>query len=214
MFELFDRRQEFDVRYGNLPHWYQPGVTYFVTFRTADSVPVSLTRSWHLRRQQWLTHHGFDARGEWKVQLRYKPELEKEFHATFTRAFMEYLDRGLGQCLLKQSAVAHAVADTLKHFDGERYHLGDFILMPNHVHLLVCLLGTTEIESVCTSWKKFSATTINRMLQRSGRLWQEESFDHLVRSPEQFEHLQRYIRDNPKKANLKSGEFLYAQRTM
>jgi hypothetical protein len=50
MFELFDRKQPYSVRGGNLPHWYQPGVTYFVTFRTEDSVPQPLVRKWHSER--------------------------------------------------------------------------------------------------------------------------------------------------------------------
>ena len=52
-FEFFDRREDFSVRQGNLPHWYQPGATYFITFRTADSVPQALLRSWHSRRDDW-----------------------------------------------------------------------------------------------------------------------------------------------------------------
>jgi REP element-mobilizing transposase RayT len=86
--------------------------------------------------------------------------------------------------------------------------------MPNHVHLLVCLLGTAEIEAQCRSWKKYSAGQINRLSGHSGRFWQEESFDHLVRSVEQFEHFQCYIAENPKKARLPKGEYLHWQRPM
>jgi REP element-mobilizing transposase RayT len=90
--------------------------------------------------------------------------------------------------------------------------MGDLVVMPNHVHLLVCLLGDTEIEAQCTSWKHFTATRINRDLGRRGRFWQEESFDHLVRTAEQFEAIQRYITENPRKAGLHSGEFYYWKR--
>jgi len=79
--------------------------------------------------------------------------------------------------------------------------------MPNHVHLLVGLLGDTEIVAQCKSWKKFTAREINRRLGQKGRFWQEESFDHLVRSPEQFEAIQRYIADNPRKARLRDTDF-------
>ena len=58
--------------------------------------------------------------------------------------------------------------------------------MPNHVHLLVCLLGDTDLLKQCRSWKKFTAGKINQVLGQTGRFWQKESFDHLVRSPEQF----------------------------
>ena len=59
-FEFFDRREDFSVRQGNLPHWYQPGATYFITFRTADSVAQALLRSWHSRRDDWLRRHAID----------------------------------------------------------------------------------------------------------------------------------------------------------
>ncbi|HEX2474639.1 MAG TPA: hypothetical protein VHK01_07835, partial [Lacipirellulaceae bacterium] len=74
---------------------------------------------------------------------------------------------------------------------------------------LVCLLGETEIEAQCKSWKKYTATQINKLFMDSGRLWQEESFDHLVRSPEQFEYFQRYIAENPRKASLNPGDYLH-----
>ncbi len=210
MFELFDPRDEFVVRQGTLPHWYQPGVTYFVTFRTEDSVPQSLLRSWHRRRDDWLQRHGIDSREKgWKRRLRASPDIEREYNTMFTRPFMAYLDRGHGACVLRNMAIAQMVAGAMRHFDGERYHLGDFVVMPNHVHVLVCLLGTTEIETQCTSWKKYSAGEINRALGRCGRFWQEESFDHLVRSPEQFEYLQRYIAVNPERARLGEREYLH-----
>ncbi|MDZ4657855.1 MAG: transposase [Bythopirellula sp.] len=213
MFELFDPRQEYVVREGTLPHWYQPGVTYFVTFRTEDSVPQPLLRSWHLRRDQWLRAHGIDPTdAHWKIRLMATSELDREFHQQFTRAFMEYLDRGYGACPLRNPSVAKIVAGALLHFDGERYHLSDFVVMPNHVHLLVCLIGTTEIEAQCQSWKKYSAGQINRLLGRRGRFWQEESFDHLVRSGEQFEHFQRYIARNPEQARLRNSEYLHRVR--
>ncbi len=209
MFELFDRKGELTIREGNLPHWYQPGVTYFVTFRTEDSVPQPLSRSWHARRDVWLRRHGFDpTRDDWKSKLRENPELDDEYHGVFTREFRDFLDRGYGACELRDANLAEIVARSLRHFDGERYHLGDFVVMPNHVHLLVCLLGATEIERLCKSWKRFMAGEINRALGRQGRFWQEESFDHLVRSPEQFEHFQRYMAANPSEAGLAPGEYI------
>lgn len=210
-FELFDRKQDFSIRQANLPHWYQPGVTYFVTFRTADSVPDALAAQWRRAKANWLRMHGIDADSDdWKTALVQLPaEIEQEFHQEFTEEFDRYLDRGFGSCLLRRSDLASIVGESLRSFDGTRYHLGDFVVMPNHVHLLCCLIGDANMEARCESWKHFTARTINAMTSRSGRFWQSESFDHLVRSPEQFDRFRRYIADNPKKARLKSGEFLY-----
>ena len=125
---------------------------------------------------------------------------------------MEYLDRNYGECLLRDGRAAEIVAASLKFFDGDRYHLGDFVVMPNHVHVIVGLLGDTEIEAQCRSWKKYSAGQINELLGRQGRFWQEESFDHLIHSPEHFEYFQRYIAENPQQARLRPGEYQYWKR--
>jgi type I restriction enzyme R subunit len=109
--------------------------------------------------------------------------------------------------VLRRRELRNIVGDSLRHFDGDRYFMGDFIVMPNHVHLIVCLLGDTEIESQCASWKRFTARQINQKIGARGRFWQEESFDHLIRSSEQFEAIQRYIRNNP--ANLPQDHYLH-----
>jgi len=213
-FEFFDPKDEVVIREGNLPHWFQPGVTYFITFRTEDSVPQQLVKSWYGRREEWLRANGIEPQASnWRTRLRAAPELDKKFSTIFTREFMEYLDRGLGECVLRDQKLAAVVASSFHHFDGQKYHLGDFIVMPNHVHLLVCLLGATEIEPMCESWKHFTARQINKELGRQGRFWQEESFDHLVRSAEQLEALERYIAENPAKSGTGEGDYLHYRRS-
>jgi type I restriction enzyme R subunit len=66
----------------------------------------------------------------------------------------------------------------------------------------------------CDSWKTFTATRINRMLGRKGRFWQQDSFDHLVRSAEQFHFLRGYIADNPRRANLRLGEYVHWSKAL
>ncbi|HEY4233220.1 MAG TPA: hypothetical protein VGM76_07325 [Lacipirellulaceae bacterium] len=241
MIELFDPKQDYVVRQAQLPHWFQPGVTYFVTFRTADSMPASRLRLWHAQRDDWLRRHGIDpARSDWQARLRMMPgeavphaafphtacagngvagtlrvsTLETEFHRKFTQEFMEYLDQGHGACLLRNSAAAAEVASALGHFDGDRYVLTDYVVMPNHVHVLVCLLGETELTAQCESWKKYSAGQINALSGRRGRFWQAESFDHLVRTPEHFDYFRQYIADNPRRAKLKAAEYLHWSREL
>jgi REP element-mobilizing transposase RayT len=210
MFALFDPRDDVRIRRGtNLPHWYQPGVTYFVTFRTEDSIPRDVAELWHRRRRDWLARHGVRA-GDWQLGLAALPrELQRQYHDTFSREYLEHLDRGYGECLLRQPELAAIVGESLRSFDGDRYELGDFVVMPNHVHVLVCLQGETEIEKLCSSWKRYMARYINQRLGRKGRFWQEESFDHLVRSVAQFEAIRCYIADNPRKAHLREGQYLY-----
>jgi type I restriction enzyme R subunit len=90
--------------------------------------------------------------------------------------------------------------------------LGDFVVMPNHVHLLVGGLGRDRMLAQITSWKKWSAIQINKQLGLRGRLWQDESFDHLVRSEAAFDRFRRYIAENPAKAKLRLGEFIHWAR--
>jgi type I restriction enzyme R subunit len=209
-FELFDPKGDYSVRRGSLPHWYQPGVTYFVTYRTADSIPSDLLRMWHGRRDQWLRQHGLNpAASNWREKLQERAELADEYDRSFSRRFMEYLDQGHGACRLADPRIAEIIADNLQYSAGERYHLGDFVIMPNHVHLLVGLIGDTDIVSQCRSWKRFTATQINRLLGLRGRFWQEEAFDHLVRTPEHFDHFRRYIAQNPQQTKLSPGTFLH-----
>jgi type I restriction enzyme R subunit len=211
MFELFDPADDLRITEGNLPHWFQPGVTYFVTFRTEDSLPREVAEFWHRRRDDWLRRREINPIAQnWREALHQLPlDQQREYHKLFSVEYLHLLDKGWGECVLKRSELAAKVAASLNHFDGERYNLGDCVVMPNHVHLLVGLLGDTDIEGQCRSWKKFSAGEINRALGRSGRFWQEESFDHLVRSPESFERFQRYIAENGPRAGLTPGEYLF-----
>ncbi len=212
MFYLFDPNNDFQITAGsNLPHWFQPKVTYFITFRTEDSLPIGVAQRWYTERTAWLAQHGITTSApDWKDKLADLPKRHrKHFHETFSRQYMENLDKGLGACVLSRPELSKIVADSLLFFDGDRYHIGDFVVMPNHIHLLVCLLEGTNLLKQCRSWKKFSANRINKALDITGRFWQEESFDHLVRSPEQFCAIQQYIRKNP--SHLQNGEYFLHQ---
>ncbi len=92
-----------------------------------------------------------------------------------------------------------------------RYKLHSFVVMPNHVHLLVTPSVTAP------KWlgplKGFTAFEANKILARQGNpFWQHESYDHLVRSDEEFDRIQHYIEQNPVKAHLACtpGEFRWS----
>ena len=204
-FHLLDPEQELAVEYGRLPHWYQPGVTYFITFRTADSVPKAVMDDWQGRRRAWRRGRGFpDTAGADDLPA----AVRREYLRTFSAEFLEYLDRGYGACVLKRPELAQIVMDALLHFDGDRYEVADAVVMPNHVHVLVGLTGTTEVRVQCESWKHYTAVRINRRLGRRGEFWQVESFDHAVRTPAAFDRFRSYIAENPGQAGLRDGEYL------
>lgn len=219
LFSLFDPGEDVEISSRNLPHWEQAGKTYFITFRTEDSLPRAVIDAWHQERDEWLNRHGIyrsaslrDANA-WRAAFACLPApTRREFHERFTEKFHRLLDDCHGECVLRSPELAQIVADSLLHFDGDRYEIGDFVVMPNHVHLLVQFLGSVKMKIQCESWKHFTATQINRKLGRKGYFWQGESFDHLVRNPEQFDGLRRYIAENPEQAKLREGEYLHYVR--
>ncbi|MCC9641081.1 transposase [Rhodopirellula sp. JC740] len=113
---------------------------------------------------------------------------------------------------MRSRTIAEIVAKSLLHFDGSRYEMGDFVIMPNHVHLLATFPTERDMRKQAASWMRFTARQINVRLGTSGHFWQQEPFDHLVRSSEQYEMLRNYIADNPKKAGLTTGNFLHHRR--
>ena len=106
------------------------------------------------------------------------------------------------------------VAESLRRFHGEQYVLSDFVVMPNHVHVLAAFADEQAMLAQCESWKHYTAHEINRALGRRGRFWQQDGFDHLVRSAEQYDHLRRYIADNPERARLQPDEYVYETREL
>jgi REP element-mobilizing transposase RayT len=204
-FTPFDPDAETQKFRNHLPHWRQADVTYFVTTRLADSVPQRTLRAWNEEREIWLCANGCPSLE--KVES-LPDELRHEYHARFTAKFQNYLDAGEGACHLRRPEAASIVADALRFFDAKRYHLGEFVVMPNHLHLLVTPVTGAELSSILHSWKRFTAREINKLLGREGRLWQAESFNHIVRSEVQLERFRRYIAANPVKARLRQGEYL------
>jgi len=101
------------------------------------------------------------------------------------------------------------VASSLHHGDGQDYWLSDFVVMPNHVHLVLAFAADEAMLAQCESWKHFTARKINRALGRFRRFWEQDAFDHLIRSPEEFESVRRYIAENPICAKLLSSEYIH-----
>ena len=197
LFNPFDKGSPV-ARYGRyLPHWRQAGATYFVTFRLADSIPKEKLQQWEAELKAWI-----EANPE-----PHNDSQREEYNRRFTEQFHAWLDAGEGECLLTNSEAGKAVEEALRHFDGERYVLGHFVVMPNHVHVLVKPMGDHTLTDITHSWKSFSAHRINELLNREGRLWQPESFDYLVRTGDQLEKFSTYICENPVKARLREGCF-------
>jgi type I restriction enzyme R subunit len=149
----------------------------------------------------------------WRESFRKRhPDLYDEFQATFWNRWHDELDRAHGQCVLKDPACAKVIVDSLLFRNEVDYLITDFVVMPNHVHLLCAFRDPDAMLAQCESWKRYTATQLNRKLKGKGRFWQSDAFDHLIRSEDEFQYLRRYIAANPTKARLNPGEFVAYQR--
>ncbi len=194
---------------GFLPHWRQAGCTYFVTFRLADSLPHRVLEEWKYERKQWLAARGVDLRAMgWRRAIKMLSEQDRLlFERFFLGKLLTGLDEGHGECVLRLPEISQIVADSLWFFHATRLTMGDFVVMPNHVHALMTPLEGFELETILHSIKSFTAQQINSRLGRTGSVWMEESYDHVVRDSEELVRIQHYIRANPAKAHLPDTDF-------
>ena len=183
---FFSRFADTSVHNRNLPHWGQDGVIAFVTFRLADSIPAAKLRKWQEEKDLWLKEHP----EPWDEDIR------KEYADTFPRRMDEWLDAGSGDCLLAQSACCRIVENALEHFNGTRYVLHSYIVMPNHVHVMFEMERREDLPKVVHSWKSFTANEINKVCGRTGTVWQSEYFDRLIRNEEHYSRTLEYIKKN------------------
>ncbi len=183
-----------------LPHWHQDGVWCFITWRLADSLPQEFIHGWLKKRHDWLQAHP----RPWNAVT------EALYHELFSDSYLDRLDEGHGACILKQEAHAAAVEQALRFFDGERYTLKSFVIMPNHVHVLVRLHEGWPLERIVQNWKERSAKSINALQGSRGQVWQRGYFDRLIRSLEHWDFVNGYICRNPALAKLERGFRLWS----
>ncbi|MBV6449725.1 MAG: hypothetical protein MHPDNHAH_00438 [Anaerolineales bacterium] len=176
-----------------LPHIQIAGATYFITFRLANSLPKE----------------ALDKLAQEKRKIIELPDTQKEStHRAWFALYDDYLDKVLyGDLYLKNEQIANVVAEAIQFRDGKVYDLISYCIMLNHVHLVCTPLekmagmyyGLTEILH---SLKRHTAREANKILQRNGAFWQDESYDHFIRDDAELERIVKYVLYNPVKANL------------
>ncbi len=160
---------------GYLPHFDAAGVFQHIVFRLHGSLPGGVLNDLKApapKGEEWRT------------------------------AIDNALDRSLGPVWLADPENARLVVDALMRFDGERYRLLAWCVMPNHVHVLVQQREGWPLGVVVKSWKTFSARAINQRLGREGAFWAKDYFDRYMRDSDQVEAARLYIEANPVKAGL------------
>lgn len=163
----------------NLPHWHPEGRAIFLTWRLYGSLPEHVLTTAARNRSNNLAGKQF-------------ARLER------------FLDRAsFGPLWLRETEVAQAVEDCIRRgaLELSHYELLAYVVMPNHAHLLI--EPRLPIDRIMRGIKGVSARDANRLLKRRGlAFWQNESFDHWIRTPAEGEKVARYIENNPVKAGL------------
>ena len=170
---------------GYLPHLDQPDTVQFITFRLADAVPADVVAGWRT-----------------ELKLSGQEDTDDPRSAELRKRIERYADQGHGACWLRDGRIAAIVQGALLHFDGERYRLLAWVVMPNHVHALIETLPGFPLSDIVQSWKSFTAKEANRVLNRSGRFWMEDYFDRYVRDEIHLSATMSYIDRNPVDAGL------------
>ena len=161
---------------GYLPHCDVPGLLQFISFRLADSLPADALEG---------LCQDSDERNS-RIE--------------------ELLDAGYGECLLQPPEVAAIVENALLHFDGQRYLLLAWCVMPNHVHLLIQTREEWNLSDLLHGWKSFTSHAINSHLGRNGAVWMADYFDRYIRDDLHLAAVIEYIHGNPVKAGLADDE--------
>lgn len=160
---------------GYLKHIEAGANAQFVTFRLADSLPQAVVQEIESHRDE-------------------KAKLYQKYETA--------LDAGYGSCLMKNPVGAQIVQNALRFHHHRLYELLSWVVMPNHVHVLLLPDTSTKLSQIMHSIKSFTASELNRMLGGTGRVWQPEYFDRIIRDPSHFEATVSYIEWNPVKAGL------------
>ena len=182
---------------GYLPHCDHPGLLQSITYRLADSLPVAVLEG--------LT-----------VELRRLPPERQD--AERRRQIEDWLDAGHGSCALRVLEAAACVVDTWRRFAGERYDLIAWVVMPNHVHVLIRAYDGVSLAKIVQSWKSYTGRRIRPLMgecrgEAAGRapglrrrsqegVWAREYWDRFIRNEQHFNTAVAYIHENPVKAGL------------
>jgi putative transposase len=204
--ETFTRR--------NLPHWYMPSATHFVTFRLAGTLPQPVLADLKAHKEQLLKK---------KMAGQTRASHRALVHKQLFAAYDHYLDRHRDIHWLDDPQVAAMIRRSLYFWNGRKYGLRAYCIMPNHVHVLLRPFdderaSTSEtlvlrevgeisdrdspLSGIMHSLKSYTAHEGNKLLGRTGSFWQHESYDHWVRDEEELERILAYINANPVKAGL------------
>lgn len=185
----------------NLPHWQCENAIYHVSFRLSDSVPED-------QHNEWLAEREAIENIAVQANRPLTEEEEQRIRFLYSKRIEAFLDSGYGECHLQIPEVGELLAKAIRHFDGERYRLHAWCLMPNHVHVIVEPAQGFELASIIHTWKSFTANKANQLLGRSGPFWHEDAYNHIIRTEKEYRFQVEYVFGNPAKAGLRDWKWV------
>ena len=169
---------------GKFPHReYKP--LQFITYRLYDSVPQKVIEAW--KEELKVT----------EMTMSNDPKVE-----ILRKRIDKYEDAGYGQCFLQDPRIASMIQENLFHFNGVRYNVLNWCIMPNHVHVLIEVKEGWTLSTIMHGWRSYTAHQANKILGRTGDFWMDEYFDRYIRDEKHLETVVNYIDNNPVKAGL------------
>lgn len=150
-----------------------------ITYRLADALPKDIIKR---------LNHGLN-----KKQKRETAE--------------KMMDAGYGKCWLAMPEVAQVVIENWRYFHNKRYQLMAYVVMPNHVHILIRMFEGITLSSIVHGWKSYTAKKILGILKDAGEppalpIWQAEYWDRYIRNQRHLDAAVNYIHQNPVHAGL------------
>ena len=146
-----------------------------------------------------MTQELFKGKYAYRRRLPHYQKADRVLFVTFCCSCLDPLPASV-----RDLALRHCLHD-----QGTKAAIHAVVVMPDHVHLLLTPLrdlngDVYSLVEILQGIKSASAHSLNRALGRSGPVWEEESFDHVLRSAESFEKKVEYIRQNPVRRGLVS----------
>jgi putative transposase len=183
-----------------LPHFDVPGLIQHITFHLADSLPKQAIERMQMEVDLMPESNRAVARRQW---------------------IQQFLDQGIGSCVLGHPDCAEIVQESLLFGDGDRYRLFAWVVMPNHVHVLIEQLPGWPMRKVVQGWKRHTSRRIHRLgfdlmapictaedvecnstIPGGSALWHRNYWDRYIRNDRHFAAAKQYVEDNPVTAGL------------
>ena len=164
----------------HLPHIEQDGKIQFVTFRLNDSLPGAILKQMEERLQEAIVYFN---------------NIQDDDLNSYIKRLEYWINQGKGSCMLQFDEIQKIVETSLHHYDGLYYDLYDYVIMPNHVHMLV--LPDESLKIIMARLKQFTTRAINKIRGERGAIWMPDYFDRMIRTVDEFQRYSEYIKTNP-----------------